>query len=57
MDDKNKQLQPLSDDELWKKAGNGQTISRSDLGIDDKNIKDGLQSLNEGLDIMTFYKH
>lgn len=44
-DDKNKQL---NDDDLWNRAGSAQKITRVDIGIDNNNIKNGLESLNEG---------
>lgn len=40
----------LNDEELWNKAGSGQPITRDDMGLNQNNRENGLQSLNEGFD-------
>ena len=44
----------LSDDELWNKAGTGQTITRDDMGLTPVNNQDGLDILTEGFDYKGF---
>ena len=56
MEEKNK-TQQISDDELWARVGRGENISRSDIGVDQPSRTDGLQSLNEGFNVLTYNNH
>lgn len=44
----------LSDDQLWAKAKSNEPIIRSDVGIEKNNNSNGIQLLNEGLDLSLF---
>ena len=44
----------LNDDQLWDRAGTNKPITKNDMGIDTSISIDGLQTLNEGFNLLQF---
>lgn len=44
----------LNDDQLWDKAGTNKPITKNDMGINTSTSMNGLQTLNEGFNLLQY---